>query len=119
MKKILTLFLVTAMCFWLVACGVEIEYYVNTNVPTFTCVTGITGSRKSGELDIYTYSCDDEKKQATANKYMKYLKNNCAFAVVSSEDNYDFITLAKDGWGVIIDTTPDDKINIMPYKRAN
>jgi len=118
MKK-LSFVLAVALLFLFVSCGIEMEYYSNTSVPTFTCVTGITGSKKSGELDIYTYSCDETKKESTAKKYMNYLKNKCDFVVVSNEDEYDFVTLAKDGWGVIIDTTSDGAINIMPYKRAN
>ena len=121
MKKVLSLLILITLMLSIVACGVELEYYSDTNIPTFTCVTDVevkkTTSSSAGK--IYNYNCPDNKKESLAKKYMNYLKNKAGYAVVDAEDSYDFITLAKEGWGVIVDSTGENTIRVLPYKRSN
>lgn len=124
MKKILALLLLCTFCLSLIACNsVEVEYYINTNVPTFTCVTGIEVSEKEEFSSgyAYTYNCDSKKQDKLAEKYIKYLKKDCGFAVVESDDGYiGMTTLAKGNAGVIVSTFgSNNTIDVVPYKRSN
>lgn len=122
MKKILAITLLLALCASFIACGsIEVEYYTSTNVPTFTCVTGIEGylsPNSEPSMRIYTYDCADSKKESLAKKYIQYLKSKQGYTSVSSDDDYGFVTLANDDWGVIVDTTQSGAVNILPYHRS-
>lgn len=120
--SLLALVLIT-ICLPLLSCkSVSISYYLNTNVPTFTCVTGISASDKSylSSIDCYEYSytVPSGKLSKYKKEYMDFLKKN-GFAEVESNDSYDFITLANAGDGVIIRESGSTTIGVMPYKRAN
>ena len=58
------------------------------------------------------------KKESLAKKYIQYLKSKQGYTSVSSDDDYGFVTLANDDWGVIVDTTQSDAVNILPYHRS-
>lgn len=122
MKKIIA-FLLLIVCFILSACSsVDLEYYMDTNVPTFTCVTKIEASKKdyvsSTGTYVYVYSCDSSEQDKYITQYTDYLKKEHNFAVVESNDNYDMVTLAKEGAGVLISIADSQTIHIMPYKRS-
>lgn len=121
LTKILATILFLSICALSIACGsIEVEYYTSTNVPTFTCVTGIDGylSPNSGpNIHIYTYDCADSKKEALAKKYIQYLKSKHGYASVSYDKDYGFVTLVNDDWAVIVDTTPNGAVEILPYHR--
>ena len=122
MKKIVVLILLMG-CLMHTAChSVELEYYVNTSVPTFTCVTEVNASTKeylsSAGSYVYVYYCEEGKQDKYIDKYIDYLKTEHNFAVVESDDSYQMITLAKEGAGVIISKVDSQKIHILPYKRS-
>ena len=106
------------------SCGakktIEVVYYIDTNVPTFTCVTGIEGTRRdTDDIKIYTYKCDKSKTSELADEYMNYLKEEHSYTVVESNDDYEYITLVKEGNGVIVDASTEGEIEIVPYRRIN
>lgn len=118
MKKILAITLLFALCASFIACGsIEVEYYTNTNVPTFTCVTGIDGYLSQNSepgMRIYTYDCADSKKASLAKKYIQYLKSKQGYTSVLSDDG--FTGLANDDWGVSVDTRQNGAISILLYR---
>ena len=122
LQKILAVVCLFALCASFIACGsTEVEYYTNTNVTTFTCVTGIDGYLSQNSepgMRIYTYDCADSKKESLAKKYIRYLKSKQGYTSVSSDDDYAFVTLANDDWGVVVDTTQSGAVNILPYHRS-
>ncbi len=95
----------------------EVVYYENSNIPTFTCVTGIEQKKKesSNGLNIYYY----DGYTNDLDEYVEYLKEN-GFAEVAVEDGYDYLkTLAKDSsTRVLVDYHEAEKgqVGIMPYK---
>ena len=122
MKKFIAVFL-ALICLCLSACdSVDLEYYSNTNVPTFTCVTKIEASEKnylsSVGAYVYVYHCKEEKQEQFINKYIDYLKKEQGYTVVESDDGYQMITLAKDNAGVIISVADSQTVHVMPYKRS-
>lgn len=122
MKKVLFFALIITCCLSLLACNsIEVEYYINTNIPTFTCVTGVESTDKQSfsGTTIYEYKCDSSKRDKYLDKYMDYLKEECGFTVVDSDDEYEsMITLVNGKDGVIVDISSSDKINVLTYKRS-
>lgn len=120
--RVLAALLLLALCASFVACGsIEVEYYTNTDIPTFTCVTGVDGylsSQSTSSMRIYVYDCAENQKEKLAKKYIQYLKNEQGYASVSSDDGYDFVTLAKGNWGVIVDTNQTAAVQVLPYYRT-
>ena len=123
MRRICYLFLGILLIFQLSACKtIEPVYYTDSNVPTFTCVTGIEASKRtyfpSAKSYIYVYLCSDSEKSAS--KYMDYLKKDHGFTILESNDNYDnMITLVKDNSGVIVTVASETEVDVIPYKRAS
>lgn len=126
MKKLISSVLVLCMCILsLCACGKEkekeivIKYYMDTHVPTFTCITeiekdSIQENMPVNGIDMYTYKgCTQEDMD----KYTNYLKTNLSFVELEANDDYPFFTLEAEEQNVIIDYSKLEEgiINITPY----
>lgn len=117
-KKIYRLLILMLLVLSTVACGskkkIDVVFYNNSNVPTFTCVTGIEVSDEtilSNGVKAYIYDCSEKDM----NKYMKYLKEEQNFASVDSNDGLPIYTLAKSNDTRVILTYTDGKLYISPY----
>lgn len=116
--------ILTAMfvCFTFVSCSmVDLRYYTNTNVPTFTCVTNVEVSETSNVAGFtcYTYEVSAWRADSLMNKYIKYLQKQ-DFVIVDSSDGYEnMVTLAKGQSGVIVSKADSDIINVLPYGRSS
>lgn len=119
MKRILSVVLVAVVVCLFVACGsIEVEYYSNTEVPTFTCVTDVECAEEieSFVMSSYVYSCDENKKESLAEKYVNYLKKECGYVQEEADSVYDYaVKLVNGDSSVYIFFNMDnDKITVMP-----
>lgn len=125
MKRISISLIICVCILTLFACNsVDLEYYINTDIPTFTCVTGLEVSSKeylsSVDCYAYTYKCDSKNQDKQVDKYIKYLKSEHGYAIVESDDDYSYMTtLAKGNDGILISVYDSDEITVLPYTRAN
>ena len=117
MKKTIISLVAALLCVVLISCGIEPSFYIDTDVPTFTCVTGIEATKKAN--NIYEYSCKSGEGDKLIKEYTDYLKKDHGFTTVDADDGYDMITLVKGNYGVVIALYDSTTINVLPYKRAN
>jgi hypothetical protein len=123
MKKFVSFLVCLIICLSFVACGsknVEVKYYMDTNVPTFTCITGIEKSETKEDyvtsgVNTYVYEGCSETDY---NDYVDYLKNELGYVELEANDDYPFITLELDEQNALIDYSKidDGVIGVTPYK---
>ena len=120
LKFLILLFLVGVLSLQFVACNnIKVAYYLGTDVPTFTCVTGIektsTGYMEDG-TPYYKYVTS--KSEKCADKYIDYLINEQGFTELESGmEKYSITMLIKGAYGVLIDQSEDNTVKVMPYDR--
>lgn len=117
MKKCLVLCVVLVLGISLTACeSVELEYYADTTVPTFTCVTGIEVSERNYTAGVYIYSyyCDDSEEYVS--EYIDYLKTQ-GFVVEQADDtDENMTTLINDHYRVLIGRRGSTEVHVIPAK---
>jgi hypothetical protein len=122
MKKFISFLVCLIICLSFVACGsknIEVKYYMDTNVPTFTCITGIEKSEIKEDtpitgVDTYVYKGCSESDY---NDYVYYLKNELGFTELEANDDYPFISVELDEQNAIIDYSGLDEgvVRVTPY----
>jgi hypothetical protein len=92
---------------------------VDTNVPTFTCITGIEKSsvKEDNPIDgvnTYVYEGCDESDY---NDYVNYLKTELGFVELEATDDYPFISVELGEQNAIIDYSDISvgTIRVTPY----
>ena len=119
MKKFICLLVLIVII--LPSCGAtEVEYYYETTVPTFTCVTGIEETERYTKYGwrTYAYKCDISETSKLAEKYINYLKKKHSYVLVDNKYNTDVI-LAKNANEVTIGISTDGVIEILPRVLQN